>query len=115
MWISQNQAATESILPVYKVVDNSELPVDNLWIKPELSTGCLEFGVINRLSTTYPHLIHRVIHRVIHKFLEQFDHDLTVLECPFERISAPDFKMWGNVIVSAFRIRVEKQTNVTDF
>jgi hypothetical protein len=72
VWISGFKSVIETILPVYKVVDNSEVPVDNLWIKLELSTGCFESGLIHRFSTTCPQLIHRVIHRVIHSFLDRF-------------------------------------------
>jgi hypothetical protein len=61
-------------------VDNFKLPVDNLWIKLELSTGCFQFGLIHRFSTSYPHLVHRVIHRVIHNFGKGADPELTVLK-----------------------------------
>jgi hypothetical protein len=69
VWISGFNSVIETILPVYKVVDNSKAPVDNLWIKLELSTSGSENGLIHRFSTTCPQLVHRVIHRVIHNFL----------------------------------------------
>jgi hypothetical protein len=69
VWISGLKPVIETILPVYKAVDNFQVPVDNLWIKPELSTGKSESRLIHRLSTTCPQLVHRVIHRVIHNFL----------------------------------------------
>lgn len=79
MWISLVNAATETNVPVYKVVDNSLLLVDNLWIKLELSTSSLNHWLIHRFSTTYPQLIHRVIHRVIHNFWGGFWTDLVFL------------------------------------
>lgn len=48
---------------------SDQLLVDNLWTKSELSTGLLEPRVMHRLSTSYPHLVHRVTNRVIHKLL----------------------------------------------